>query len=40
VLLEPREEQERFEVTLPAGMTVDELPSPQVMETPSVSPPC
>jgi hypothetical protein len=33
VVLEPREERDRFEVTMPAGLVVDELPSPQTVET-------
>jgi len=34
VVLNPRDEQDRFELALPAGVTVDELPSPQTLETP------
>ena len=34
VVLAPRDEQDRFEVTLPVGLRVDELPMPQSVETP------
>ena len=34
VLLDPRDEQDRFELALPPGVVVDELPSPQTLEMP------
>jgi hypothetical protein len=34
VVLNPRDDQERFELMLPPGVTVDELPAPQTVETP------
>ena len=34
VVLEPVEQSDRFELTIPPGLVVDELPSPNAMDTP------
>ena len=34
ILLDPREERDTFQLTLPAGAKVDELPEPRAMDTP------
>jgi transglutaminase superfamily protein/uncharacterized protein DUF3857 len=34
ILLDPREERDTFQLTLPSGVTVDELPEARAMETP------
>ena len=34
ILLDPREERDTFQLTLPDGVTVDELPQPRAMDTP------